>query len=319
MVQIRYALGIDIGGTNIKLGIVRQDGEVIASCRFPSEVMNDSMQVFVSHLEDSVSTLIKDNGYPLVGIGVSMHGLINAELTSPIVCAATPGLTGMNIIKWLEEKFRLPARLFNDLTAHALAQYYYGVGRGVQRFMCVAVGTGLGAGVIIDGQPLIFTGGTTGDTGRLILKPGGPICSYGVSGSAEAMCGTPAIERLAFSRYGHKVSAHNVITAAQQGVDLIAAEIIGDIGAAVGWTIALLCPIFQPQRVALTGGTAEAGMVFLDSVRHQYEEMMADYNSILSEASNGLFGKTEIVLGNARELSGVIGAVTLQLQKGKAE
>jgi glucokinase len=317
MVQCRYALGIDIGGTNVKLGIVRQDGDLMVFKRFPSEAQGSSAEIFISRLNDQVDRLIEQNRYPLVGIGVSTHGFLNVNHTAPIVCAATPALNRLDIPRWLGDKFGLPVSLHNDLIAHALAQYYYGVGRGVQRFMCLVVGTGLGSGVIIDGQPLMFIGGTTGDSGRLILMPGGPTCVYGVSGSAEAMCGTAAIERLALEHYGSAVPAHDVIAAAQRGDDPLALAIMDEIGAAVGWTIASLCAIFQPQRVALTGGIAEAGKALLEPVRRRYEELTINYNRILFESSAGMFGKAEIVLGEAREQSGLLGAVALLLQKGE--
>jgi len=317
MVQQRYALGIDIGGTNVKLGIVRQDGVVEAFDRFPSEAKGSSAEVFISRLLEHIESLIKQNPYPLVGIGMSMHGFLNDDHTASIVCEATPALNGVNFSKLLGDAFNLPVILNNDLIAHTLAQYYYGVGRGVQRFMCLAIGTGLGAGVIIDGQPLTFSGGSSGDSGRLILVPGGPVCGYGISGSAEALCGTAAIERLAQEEYGFSVPAHEVIAAAQRDDDPTAIKIMEEIAMAIGWTIASLCAIFQPQRVALTGGTAEAGKALLDPVRHRYEDLTAAYTSILSKASAGTFGKAEIVLGEAREQSGLLGAVALLLQKGK--
>jgi glucokinase len=317
MAQYRYALGIDIGGTNLKLGIVRQDGEVMAFERFPTKAQGSTAEAFISRLYEQIAGLLAQNRDALVGIGVSTHGFINADHTAPMVCAATPALTGVKITRLLGDKFGLPVRLHNDLIAHALAQYYYGVGRGVQRFMCLTVGTGLGAGVIIDGQPLTFSGGATGDSGRLILMPGGPACGYGVSGSAEAMCGTAAIERLALEYYGFALPAHDVIAAAQREDDPLAIKIMDEIGAVVGWTIASLCAIFQPQRVALTGGTAEAGNALLVPARLRYEEMMVNYNRMLAESSGGIFGKAEIVLGEAREQSGLVGAVALLLQEGE--
>jgi glucokinase len=316
MVEPRYALGIDIGGTNVKLGIVRQDGTVESFQRFPSDAQGTSADAFITRLLGHVGGLLERNPHPLVGIGVSTHGFLNADNTAPIVCLATPALNGVNIPGLLKNAFGLPVALHNDLIAHTLAQYYYGVGRGVQRFMCLAIGTGLGAGVIVDGQPLTFCGGSSGDSGRLILVPGGPACSYGVSGSAEALCGTAAIERLALEQYGFAVPAHDVIAAAQRGDDPLALNIIAEIARAIGWTIASLCAMFQPQRVALTGGTAEAGRALLDPVVRRYEALAADYNRILSEVSAGTFGKVEIVLGEAREKSGLVGAVALLLQPG---
>ena len=89
-------------------------------------------------------------------------------------------LRGVDLRGLFAETFGLPAVVNTDLTAHALAEYHYGSGRGARRFLCMAMGTGLGAGVVINGQALRFIGGKAGDTGRVIVEPGGPpdTCSY---------------------------------------------------------------------------------------------------------------------------------------------
>jgi predicted NBD/HSP70 family sugar kinase len=203
----------------------------------------------------------------------------------------------------------------NDLASHAVAEYHFGNGRGTHRFMALVVGTGIGAGVVVDGKPLSFVGGTTGDTGRIILDPAGPKCVYSVHGSAEALCGSANIERLAEHRYGKHVSAYDVIRAAREGSDAIAVEIIQQVGRYLGWVLASLCAIFLPDKVALTGGTTQAGIVLLEACQKQFEEMVGDYHRKLQALSGGYYRGVEIVLGQYRGESGVVGAVVELFQQ----
>ena len=92
--------------------------------------------------------------------------------------------------------------LIDDTNAHTLAEFTFGSGRSFVRFMNLAMGTGLSAGVIIDGKLLDFTGGCIGDSGHIILRPGGPSCSAGCKGCAEALIGVAGIERLALRDQG---------------------------------------------------------------------------------------------------------------------
>ena len=307
--NIPLALGIDIGGTGTKLGLVDVDGRVQGFRSFPTDARGSDPAPFLSKLHTHVAQLLNEAESNVIGIGVSAHGFIDDERRGPIACESTPALRGVDLRGWLEEHFALPVVVNNDLTAHVLAEHQFGSGRGVRRFMVLAVGTGLGAGVIIDGEPLRFLGGTAGDTGRVILQPGGPKCAYGVSGAAEALCGVAAIERLARERYGRTLTAREVITAARQGDDEIATGIMQEIGANLGRLLASLSAIFFPHRIALTGGTTAAGQVLLDACRQQFEEIMGEYHRIESRLQGDLYNGVEIVLGETGAEAGVLGAV----------
>ncbi|RPI94695.1 MAG: ROK family protein, partial [Chloroflexi bacterium] len=170
-------------------------------------------------------------------------------------------------------------------------------------------GTGLGAGVIMNGEPLRFLGGNAGDTGIIILEPDGPPDVYGARGSAEALCGVPGIERLAQAVYGYPVPAHEVIRAAREGSSEQAIRVIQQIGSYLGQTLASLCSIFLPDRVALTGGTAEAGTVLLDACRRRFDSLVADYHRTIADMAPNFYSGVEIVLGEKRSESGMVGAV----------
>jgi glucokinase len=227
----------------------------------------------------------------------------------------TPALHAVDLKTPLENWFELPVVVNNDLTAHALAEYTYGSGRGARRFLCLAIGTGLGAGVIVDGEPLRFVGGCAGDTGHVILEPGGPPCSSGCRGCAEALCGVPGLERLAFQAYGKAVPAHEVISAARLGDDPLAVSVMTRIGRYLGQALASLSVIYLPDRIALTGGTAEAGPLLLEAVRKRFEELVGDYHHTFARLGGDFYSGVEIVLGENRGETGVIGAAVELLRR----
>jgi glucokinase len=175
--------------------------------------------------------------------------------------------------------------------------------------MNLAMGTGLSAGIIIEGKPLQFTGGCAGDTGHLILRPGGPACSAGCKGCAEALIGVDGIERLARESYGEPVTAHQVIECARRDEDPRAVAVITEIGGYVGELLASLSHIFLPERISLSGGTANAGEILLDAVRERFEYLNGDYHRAYSSQSAGYYRGVDIVLGELKEESGLIGSV----------
>jgi glucokinase len=303
------AIGIDIGGTNTKIGLIHRTGKILGFQSFPSETKGDDPSNFLRRVEDNIWQILEKAEETPLGIGFSVHGYLTSDGKGPLICYNTPALMGFNLHDWARQRFGYPVIINNDLIAHTLAEYTFGSGRGARRFMSLAIGTGLGAGVIIDGKPLRIIGGTTGDPGRVILDPAGPECVYGVKGSAEALCGVPHIERLASERYGYPVYANEVISAARRGDDPIAVEVIQQIGSYLGLWLASLCALFLPDRVALTGGTAEAGSILLEACQKRFEEAAGKYHQILASWAGDYYRGVEIVLGEKRYETGVLGAV----------
>ena len=139
------AIGVDIGGTDTKLGLVDSHGAIRQFQHFPSNTVGDPPP-FLREMVERIGQL-RDLGRDQVcGVGLSVHGYVDAERRGPIVAPNTPGLCGLDLRSMLEDAFGLPVVVNADLTAHVLAEYHYGSGRGSRRFLCLAVGTGLGAG-----------------------------------------------------------------------------------------------------------------------------------------------------------------------------
>jgi glucokinase len=301
-----YAVGVDIGGTHTKLALVDSAGKIAEFARMSTSAFGDP-QPFLDELMDRIESL-RGGREGVIGIGLSVHGYIDAERKGPIVCPNTPALRGVDLRKQMQDSFGLPVAVNNDLTAHALAEYEYGSGRGTRRFLCLAVGTGLGAGVIIDGEPLRYLGGSAGDTGHVIIEPGGPSCSMGCRGCAEALCGVAGVERLARERTGLETPAHEVISRARLG-DPEATSIVGQVGEWLGLTLATLCSIFLPERVALTGGIAEAGPALLEACERRFRELVGLYHERTVEMAGQFYQGVELVRGEMPGQTGVVGAV----------
>ncbi|MEO8393222.1 MAG: ROK family protein, partial [Chloroflexota bacterium] len=190
-------LGIDIGGTSTKLGLVQPDGSIQSSRKIRTEANGNSPDPFFSRLFAAIDEIVIDAEGDMIGIGVSSHGEVDRERRRPIICPNTPALRNVDVRGRLEQRYGLPVVMNNDLTAHAVGEYFFGCGGGIERFMCMAIGTGLGAGMIVEGKPLIIDGGNSGNTGLIILDPSAPRDSNGIQGSAEGLIGVPGIERLA--------------------------------------------------------------------------------------------------------------------------
>ena len=312
------ALGFDIGGSNTKFGLVNQWGEISHAAEFPTGLKTGSLDHFVERLVKEMRSILGDAGVEVIGIGGTFLGWINETRTGPIFTMNAPALHGFDFKNLLEGEFHLPVVLHDDVTAHTLAEYTWGSGRGTRRFMCLAMGTGLGAGVIIDGQPLQFTGGCTGDAGHIILRPGGPSCTSGCKGCGEALIGVAGIERLGWEKYQRRRPATEIIQKARSGSDPLAVEIMAEIGGYTGELLASLSAIFFPTRIALTGGTARAGDVLLNAARHRFEELVGDYHRTFSRLSNGEHPGVEIVPGELKGETGVIGAVVDLFQSYRA-
>ncbi|MBC7815240.1 MAG: ROK family protein [Burkholderiales bacterium] len=310
-------LGIDIGGTNTKLGLVHAAGTIDEAKKIPTEARGTDAAPFFARLYEVTDRLVTIAGSNLIGIGISAHGEVDRERRRPIIAGNTPALRNVDVRGAIEQRYSLPTVMNNDLTAHALGEYVFGCGNGIERFMCLAMGTGLGAALIVDGKPLIIDGGNSGNTGLIILDPNAPRDSNGIRGSAEGLCGVPGIERLARERYGRDIPAHEVIAAARNGDDETAAAIMAQIGTWLGQTLASLSVIFYPHRIALTGGTASAGAVLLDACRETFDDLVGDFFRDLAVNTGGSFRDVEIVLGKGGEDTGMLGAaVEIFQQRG---
>lgn len=303
------AIGIDVGATNTKIGLVNSSAEIVDHQIIASDLGAHDQTAFLAATGRIVAHYLRGN--QVNGIGISLCSLINEEHTGASLSVNAPALNHLNIKAAFESRFGCLAQVINDVNAYALAEYHYGAGQGTQRLLCSAVGTGVAIASIINGRLIETWGGVAADAARVILDPSADVfCNGKVRGSAEALCGTAHLLRLAQAGYGRDgCTAHDVVTASRQGSDPIASRIMAELGGHVGHLLAILSPIFFPQKILVTGGISEAGDPFFNAIRERYADLIGDYMTNLALLETGIARPVEICKGALGPEAAIIGAV----------
>lgn len=296
---MRLAGAIDIGGTATKIGIVAEDGTIVRRERVPTSLHGEPMAV-VDAIASSLRPMLdaaNAEKKPVSGVGVSVAGFLNAQRSAMIHNANLPALREFPLRSALEQRLSLDCRLEVDSNAAVVAEYRHGAGRGAARLLGVTMGTGLGGGVIIDGELLRYTGECAGDLGHIIVDRNGRQCTCGARGCLEAMVNSAALSDRAGGR-----AVREIVSTAREG-DPLAVKALAETGWWLGLGLASLSPIFSPDRIAVGGGISAAGELLLEAVRASYR----------THARPEFREKTQVVGSSFEGWDGMIGAASLFL------
>jgi len=279
--ELGRVVGIDMGATHITLLLTDCAAHVLNELEIPFDV-NQGPRVSLAMLEEAMDNLLEKAGLTLqdikaVGMGVPGPIVENAGMVMgpPIM----PGWDGYPIREHLQKKWGVPVAIGNDAEMGAIGEWAYGAGRGVRNLAYIKVGTGVGSGLLLDGQAYRGSTGCAGEIGHITLNENGPICTCGNRGCLEAMAGGWAIAnrgsdaarskaRTLLSEMGDasSISASDVIEAARQG-DLIAQQIVSEAGGHLGTAIASLVNLFNPSMVVIGGKISQTGDLLLEPIR----------------------------------------------------
>ena len=310
-----YVIGIDIGGTNTVFGIVDARGTVIASSSIKT-AKHAKVEDYVDELYASITDLIERNDAvgKINGIGV---GAPNANFyTGNIENAANLNWKGIiPFAKMLEEKFGIPCAITNDANAAAIGEMTYGAARGLKDFIMITLGTGVGSGIVINGQLVYGHDGFAGELGHMIVKRNnGRLCGCGRTGCLEAYCSATGVARTAREFLEirtepsllrnipiDEITSKDVYDAAIKG-DPIAKEIFDYTGTILGEAFADMTVFSSPQAFILFGGLAKAGDLLLKPLREAMDKnMMFAFK-----------GKPKVLLSELKEAdAAVLGASAL--------
>ena len=285
-----HYIGCDLGGTNIKAGIVElKSGSVVTSSSTPT-LAKEGPDAVMDRMVGLIRSLIETSGVErssLQGLGISAPGVLDPERGKTLFLPNFPGKwRDIPLGRTLSDALRLPVSILNDVRAITYGEYQFGAGRGVDRLACYAIGTGVGGGLIINGRLVLGFQGTAGELGHQTVEMDGLRCGCGNYGCLEAYASGPAIASRAEKavRQGlttnlgelvnydlNQLSPKVVAQAARMG-DEIAQEIWTDVGRYLGTGIANVCVSVGPERVVLAGGVAEAGELLLKPIRETLQE-----------------------------------------------
>lgn len=272
-----YAVGIDIGGTNTKFGIVDRKGNILEQGRMRTDT-HENAEDFIAELYVNLFKLINSHGgnEKFKGIGV---GAPNGNYYTGTIEYA-PNLKWKGIIpmaELIEKKFDLPTKLTNDANAAAMGEMMFGVAKGLKHFITITLGTGVGSGIVIDGKIVVGHDGFAGELGHVIVKPGGRLHKgTGMRGSLESYASATGVRETAIEFLTDEpntpsllrnysiddLTSETVYNCAIQG-DVIANKIFEFTGQILGEALANFVMFSSPEAIVLFGGLTKAGDLLL--------------------------------------------------------
>jgi glucokinase len=319
----QYAIGIDLGGTNLKGIVMDAGGKGRHLTRIPTEASKGGKQVLANILKLIGMLLEKEGGSKeILGVGIGTPGFVDTDGTIIGGAENLPGWKGTNTYVPIREKFGLQATACNDVTVAALAEAKFGAGRGVKNMVCLALGTGIGGGIVIDGHLYKGTHGMAAELGHLVVETDGVQCNCGLKGCMEQYASATGIVNLArkFAKEGGTSSAlakeiaksPETVTsktvyeyvAKKDPVALKAHEAACEM---LARGCGFICNALSPDRIILGGGVMKAGRIISDEVAKRFGKHC--WPSIAE--------RVEFAIAECGEDAGVLGAAAMVFEEMK--
>ena len=286
-----YVIGVDLGATNIISLLISEDGKVVArdtrktmgakgKKKTISQIITSAKDVLKKGEEEGVST------ESIMGLGIGGPGPINSDGGVIHIAPNIPGWVNTNLVEELECEFDLPVYLENDANAAALGEWWLGAGKGIDNLVLITLGTGVGGGIIIDGEVLHGARHTAGEIGHMVIREGGLLCGCGNHGCLEAYASGNAVAKRTVRaiKKGEKtvltdlvknkledITCKLVYDKARDG-DKLCKQIVEETGKYLGVGITNIINIINPEMVILGGGIAKAGGLLFKPVRKYVKE-----------------------------------------------
>lgn len=309
---MKYCFGVDVGGTTIKMGLFSKDGILCDKWEIPTRKDTEDDEI-LSDIAKSLHRKRKENKIrkeSIIGIGMGIPTAVTED--GFIKIAANLGWRNINVKEGLEALTGFPVRVGNDANVAALGEMWKGGGEGHPNLVMVTLGTGVGGGIIVNGQILTGAHGGGGEIGHLYVETQETeCCGCGKKGCLEQYASATGITRLAKKKLegntrktildANELNAKRVFDAVKAG-DEVAIEIAEEFGAYLGYALADLGAILDPDIFVIGGGVSKAGEVLFTYIRKYYEERAffacKDTKFALAKLGNdaGIYGAAKMVL-----------------------
>lgn len=312
----KYRIGVDVGGTNVKIALVDFDGKIIYSNTVPTRA-EMGYEAGVNNIKQAIKELMQETSATaktIEVIGFGLPGQIDYKEGLVKNLPNIPGWVNIPLAKIMEEEFSIPTRLDNDVRCAALGELNFGAGKGCENLICITVGTGIGSGIVLNGKLVRGAANAAGEIGHIKMQmTGGPLCGCGDYGCFEAYASGPAIVTMAkeyisggkSAKYKEMapdgiITPYLVAQAALQG-DAVSIQIFKQMGKIIGTGLASVVNLLNPQKIIIGGGVADAGDILLEPIRQ----------TILDRAMPIQGQSVEVVPAQLANSAGVIGASLL--------
>ncbi|MDD5675570.1 MAG: ROK family protein [Chitinivibrionales bacterium] len=302
----KSAIGIDLGGTNLKGIVMNGAGKYRHLKRIPTEAHKGGQKV-LDNIFKLIEHLIKKEGAQdhIIGVGLGTPGFVDHNGVVIGGAENLPGWKGTSVYEAIRAKFNLPAVAGNDVTVTTFAEYKFGAGRGIPNLVCLALGTGIGGGIVADDHLYKGSHGMAGEFGHLIVETNGRQCTCGLKGCVEQYASAPGIvaaavrfcaeagpqELTPFVKETLKDPAALTSKTVYEYVlaqDPVALRVHEYACEKLAVAIGIILNAFSPDRVVLGGGVMKAGRIIIDTVlkfvpRYCWPEIAARCSVVAAE------------------------------------
>lgn len=316
----KWLVGVDIGGTTIKIAFISFSGDIICSWEIDTDISNKGKHIPAS-IARSIDEKLKEFNQTknqLVAIGVGAPGPVNEEDGS-VEVAVNLGWERFNLRTILERETSLPVVVDNDANIAAIGEMWKGAGKGAKNLICVTLGTGVGGGIIVNGEVVNGVNGAGGEISHItsVPKDGSP-CNCGKSGCLETVASATGVVRLAMEELASTnktsilrvnydelaLSAKRVFDAANEG-DELANRVIGEVATRLGLALANLANGLNPEKIVIGGGVSKAGDTLLRPLKEEFIQFA------FPRVAHGV----KIVIATLGNNAGVIGGAWMAKEK----
>lgn len=305
----KVAIGIDVGGTNTVFGFVDESGQCVYESSILTRADQDADQLF-SRLFQKIDDDFKkySNDYELIGIGI---GAPNANYYKGTV-ELPPNLNWgiVNVLDIVKKYSPLPSAITNDANAAAIGEMIFGAAKGMKDFIVITLGTGLGSGVVVNGELVYGADGFAGEIGHTIVDPEGRECGCGRKGCLETYASASGIRRTVYELIAstnipselrdlsfNQLTSKEIADAANRG-DKLALEAFDYTAKILGLRLADSVAYLSPEAIILFGGLALAGdLIFISTKRYMEEYMLNIFKNKVKLLPSALPGAHAAVLG----------------------
>jgi glucokinase len=307
------AVGIDLGGTETKIGLVDGDGDILKKEIISTDV-EDGFRKVISKVGMTVLEMLKKENISkneILGIGIGSPGSVDRNTGIVLFSPNFPDWQYTPLTEYLEEITNIDTFVENDANAFALGEWAFGKHRRCKNIIGLTLGTGVGGGVIINDQLLVGANGFASELGHVIVQPEGPLCGCGSHGCIESYASAPNIVRQAkeyFKKFPDsyifslsKITAKDVFDAAKKG-DRVASLVLEKVTTILAIAISNYIHIFNPEYVIIGGGVSKAGSILLNPIvektpRYLWPSFKDTFNIELSNLIEdaGIKGSASIV------------------------
>ncbi len=313
-----WLLGIDIGGTTIKLAFIDKEGTIVHKWEIITRTAENGLHI-VSDIGKSVRAKLEEwQDGNLVGVGMGAPGPVNFENGS-IYVAVNIGWRDFPLKELLEKELGIPAVVDNDANVASFGEFWKGAGKGTNDLVCITLGTGVGGGVITNKHLVHGISGAAGELGHITVQPeGGAPCNCGKTGCVETIASATGIVRLALEKIKEKpdsglslvfnekglITSKDVVDCAIGG-DQASQDVLDEVAKYLGLAAANVGNIINPDIIVIGGGVSKAGDIILKPIEKYFKQF----------AFPRVAESTEIKVASLGNDAGVIGAAGLIMQQ----